>query len=54
MGQRQLTFIDNLLDQIDSGLRTTFASAPTPNRPSPANAMDEPELNESSVNTLLD
>ena len=28
MGQRQLTFIDNLIDQIDSGLRTTFASAP--------------------------
>ena len=46
MGQRQLTFIDTLLDQIDSGLRTTFATAPTPNRPSPANAMDEPELNE--------
>jgi len=46
MGQRKLTFIDTLLDQIDSGLRTTFASAPTPNRPSPANAMDEPELNE--------
>lgn len=46
MGQRKLTFIDTLLDQIDSGLRTTFATAPTPNRPSPANAMDEPELNE--------
>jgi len=46
MGQRKLTFIDTLLDQIDSGLRTTFATAPTPNRPSPANAMDEPKLNE--------
>jgi ubiquinone biosynthesis monooxygenase Coq7 len=46
MGQRQLTLIDNLLDQIDSGLRITFASAPTPNRPSPAKALDEPELTE--------
>lgn len=46
MGQRQLTLIDNLLEQIDSGLRITFASAPTPNRPSPAKALDEPELTE--------
>ena len=46
MGQRQLTLIDNLLNQIDSGLRITFASAPTPNRPSPAKALDEPELTE--------
>lgn len=46
MGQRQLTLIDNLIDQIDSGLRTTFASAPTPNRPSPAKSLNEPKLTE--------
>jgi ubiquinone biosynthesis monooxygenase Coq7 len=44
MGQRQLTMLDRLLDQIDSGLRTSFSRAPTPQRASPARDLDEPEL----------
>lgn len=44
MAQRQLSLLDKLLDQIDSGLRTSFGSAPAPNRVSPAQAMEEPEL----------
>ena len=46
MAQRQLSLLDKLLDQIDSGLRTSFGSAPAPNRVSPAQAMEEPELTE--------
>jgi ubiquinone biosynthesis monooxygenase Coq7 len=46
MAQRQLSLLDKLLDQIDSGLRTSFGSAPAPNRASPAQAIEEPELTE--------
>lgn len=46
MAQRQLSLLDKLLDQIDYGLRTSFGSAPAPNRVSPAQAMEEPELTE--------
>ena len=46
MAQRQLSLLDKFLDQIDSGLRTSFGSAPAPNRVSPAQAMEEPELTE--------
>lgn len=46
MAQRQLSLLDKLLDQIDSGLRTSFGSAPAPNRVSPAQAVEEPELTE--------
>ncbi|MDG2019210.1 MAG: 2-polyprenyl-3-methyl-6-methoxy-1,4-benzoquinone monooxygenase [Porticoccaceae bacterium] len=46
MGQRQLSLLDKLLDQIDSGLRTSFGNAPTPQRVSPAKTLDEPELTE--------
>lgn len=46
MAQRQLSLLDKLLDQIDSGLRTSFGSAPAPTRVSPAQAMEEPELTE--------
>lgn len=46
MAQRQLSLLDKLLDQIDSGLRTSFGSAPAPNRVSPAQAIEEPELTE--------
>jgi ubiquinone biosynthesis monooxygenase Coq7 len=44
MGQRQLSLLDNLLSQIDSGLRTSFGNAPSPQRASPAVNHDEPEL----------
>jgi len=46
MGQRKLSPLDLLLDQLDSGLRTSFGSAPTPNRLSPAVAIEESELTE--------
>ena len=44
MAQRQLSMLDKLLDQLDSGLRTSFGNAPTPNRTSPAQELQEPEL----------
>ena len=44
MAQRQLSMLDKVLEQLDSGLRTSNASAPTPNRASPAEKLDEPEL----------
>jgi ubiquinone biosynthesis monooxygenase Coq7 len=46
MAHRQLSMLDKLLDQIDSGLRTSFGNAPTPNRASPAQSLDESELND--------
>ena len=44
MGQRQLSMLDNILNQIDSGLRTSFSGAPSPQRGSPAQDLVEPEL----------
>lgn len=44
MGQRQLSMLDNILNQIDSGLRTSFSGAPSPQRLSPAQDLVEPEL----------
>lgn len=44
MGQRQLSMLDNILNQIDSGLRTSFSGAPSPQRVSPAKDLVEPEL----------
>jgi ubiquinone biosynthesis monooxygenase Coq7 len=44
MGQRQLSTLDNILNQIDSGLRTSFSGAPSPQRVSPAQDLVEPEL----------
>jgi len=44
MAQRQLSMLDKVLEQLDSGLRTSYASAPTPNRASPAEKLDESEL----------
>lgn len=44
MGQRQLSMLDNILNQIDSGLRTSFSGAPSPQRVSPAQDLFEPEL----------
>ena len=44
MGQKQLSMLDNILNQIDSGLRTSFSGAPSPQRVSPAQDLVEPEL----------
>ena len=44
MGRRQLSMLDNILNQIDSGLRTSFSGAPSPQRVSPAQDLVEPEL----------
>lgn len=44
---RQLSSIDQILSQIDSGLRGAFAKAPQPKRPSPAAQVKESELSES-------
>jgi len=44
MGHRQLSPLDLLIDQLDSGLRTSFGNAPTPHRVSPAATIEEPEL----------
>ena len=46
MGQRQLSSIDQLLSQIDLGLRTAFGNAPKPDRLSPASNIQESELSE--------
>jgi len=46
MGQRQLSSIDQLLSQIDLGLRTAFGNAPKPDRASPASNVQESELSE--------
>jgi ubiquinone biosynthesis monooxygenase Coq7 len=46
MSNRQLSAIDQLLTQLDQGLRTAFASAPTPQRASPAIKLEDTELSE--------
>lgn len=47
MPNRQLSSIDQFLSQVDSGLRSAFASAPQPKRSSPAAQIEETDLNES-------
>jgi ubiquinone biosynthesis monooxygenase Coq7 len=44
--QRQLSPLDQLIDQLDTGLRTAFGSAPQPNRASPATKIEESDLSE--------
>jgi ubiquinone biosynthesis monooxygenase Coq7 len=46
MGHRQLSSLDNVLSQLDAGLRSVFAKAPQPKRPSPAAAVEESDLSE--------
>lgn len=46
MSNRQLSAIDQLLTQLDQGLRTAFSSAPTPQRVSPATKLEDTELSE--------
>ena len=46
MSNRQLTAIDNLLTQLDQGLRTAFASAPRPQRSSPAALIEDSPLSD--------
>ncbi len=46
MSQRQLTPIDQLISQIDLGLRRAFGDAPQPSRESPASGVEEAELSE--------
>lgn len=47
MAKRQLSSFDQLLSQIDIGLRNAFARAPQPQRPSPAADIEESQLTES-------
>ena len=44
MSNRQLTAIDQIITQLDQGLRTVLGNAPTPKRPSPAAKVTETEL----------
>ena len=44
MANRQLSGIDQILTQLDQGLRTVLGDAPKPQRVSPANQIDESEL----------
>jgi ubiquinone biosynthesis monooxygenase Coq7 len=44
MANRQLSGIDQILTQLDQGLRTVLGDAPKPHRVSPANQIDESEL----------
>jgi ubiquinone biosynthesis monooxygenase Coq7 len=44
MAKRQLSGIDQILTQLDQGLRTVLGDAPKPQRVSPANQIDESEL----------
>jgi len=46
MKQRQLSPLDQFIDQLDTGLRTAFGSAPQPQRASPASQVEESELSE--------
>ena len=47
MMNRQLTPLDQILSQIDAGLRGAFAKAPQPRRQSPSAKIKESELSES-------
>lgn len=44
MANRQLTAIDQIITQLDQGLRTVLGNAPTPKRTSPAAEVTETEL----------
>lgn len=44
MSQRSLTFIDQLIGELDKGLRTSFGPAPSANRPNPAANIKESDL----------
>lgn len=44
MTQRRLTPIDQLLVNLDSGLRTTFGNPPLTERPNPAEGIEDTEL----------
>jgi len=44
MANRQLSGIDQILTQLDQGLRIVLGDAPKPHRVSPANQIDESEL----------
>lgn len=46
MANRQLTKTDQFLTQFDQGLRTLLGNAPSPQRSSPAAAIDDPQLSE--------
>ena len=46
MANRQLTKTDQFLTQFDQGLRTLLGNAPSPQRSSPAEAIDDPQLSE--------
>ncbi len=46
MKQRQLSPLDQLIDQLDTGLRTAFGNAPQANRASPAAEIEESELSD--------
>jgi len=50
MAQRQLTKLDQLISGLDHALRTVAAAAPSPVRPSPAESLAAPELNDSERN----
>ena len=46
MSNRRLSAVDQLLTQLDQGLRTAFGSAPMPQRASPAVAIEDVELSD--------
>ena len=46
MTQRKLTVLDQLLTQMDQGLRTVLGNAPSPQRKSPAINIEDAELSE--------
>jgi len=45
--ERQLTFIDRLVNEFDKGVRTAFGPAPRAERANPANTVEESELSRS-------
>ena len=46
VSNRRLTALDNILTQIDQGLRTAFSSAPQPEITSPADTLTDIDLND--------
>ncbi|MDG1243345.1 MAG: demethoxyubiquinone hydroxylase family protein, partial [Porticoccaceae bacterium] len=47
MYNRKLSVLDQIITQIDDALRTVSSDAPLPERPSPANSVDDAELTQS-------
>ena len=47
MYNRKLSVLDQIITQIDDALRTVSSGAPLPERPSPANSVDDAELTQS-------